>query len=187
MASKLLTVVFLVMCASPAWAACPVDASPDLSVCKYSSWVLSPRVAGRVYLPGSGVTWAGGSVGVHLNAWSDNVPTFGPSQGGVFVDLDILTDVANPGALGWAIKGGAHASFEGNASRSWLIPYYGGVLGMGWGGLEGLVYGEPRLGLYFLRGDRVSIDAHAGYVLPFFGFEQRAGLTSQLSVSVSFW
>lgn len=182
-----------------AHAACPASGSPDRSVCKYWSALLTPGVFGLAYVPGDGPSapspgtyalgpWYGGGVRLSVYTWSDNAVAFGPSQGKFFLDLGLLGSGEDDTGTMALFRGGFHLSVEGNASRSWLIPYYGGTLGrLSERTLEVNWFAEAVLGVHLLYQQNVRIDLEGGYVVPFSEIDVMKGVMAQLSASVTLW
>lgn len=180
----------IVLASSLSYAACPIDGSPDVHVCTYSGAVLAPRLGGSIYMDldqTKSPLW-GATLGLDLFTWSDNTPTFGPSQGSFFVEALLFSDGHDFGATSWFVRGGVVASLEFNASRDWLIPYYALTAGYGFlGEYSGALLAEPRVGLYVVRWHRFGVGLDGGY-----GFFYKEGMwTSRLSatayVSASFF
>ncbi len=185
-----LALVLGTLAAGTAHAACPESGSPDRSVCKYWSALLTPGVFGLAYIPGDGALgpWYGGGARLSLYTWSDNAVAFGPSQGKFFLDVGLLGSSADDAGTMALFRGGFHLSVEGNASRSWLIPYYGGNLGrFSERSLEVNWFAEAVLGVHVLFQQNVRIDVEGGYVLPFSEIDVMKGFMAQLSASVMLW
>lgn len=185
-----LTLVLGTLATGTAHAACPESGSPDRSVCKYWSALLTPGVFGLAYVPGDGALgpWYGGGARLSLYTWSDNAVAFGPSQGKFFLDVGLLGSGADDAETMALFRGGFHLSVEGNASRSWLIPYYGGNLGrFSERSLEVNWFAEAVLGVHVLYQQNVRIDVEGGYVLPFSEIDVMKGFMAQLSASVMLW
>jgi hypothetical protein len=185
-----LALVLATLATGTAHARCPESGSPDRSVCKYWSALLTPGVLGLAYVPGDGGLgpWYGGGVRLSMYTWSDNAAAFGPSQGKLFLDAALLGAGADDTGTMALFRGGFHLSVEGNASRSWLIPYYGGSLGrLSERSLEVNWFAAPVLGVHVLYQQNVRIDVEGGYVLPFSEIDVMKGFTAQLSASVMLW
>jgi hypothetical protein len=176
---------------SPARAACPTTGSPDLSVCKYWSALLTPGVFGVVYAPAGDAalgSWYGGAVRLSLYTWSDNAVAFGPSQGKFYLDVGLLGSGADGTGAMSLFRSGFHLSFEGNASRTWLIPYYGGALGrVAERTLEVNWFAEAVVGVHALYTRNLRIDVEAGYALPFSEVDDMRGLMAQVAASFTLW
>lgn len=173
-----------------AHAKCPESGSPDRSVCQYWSALLTPGVFGLAYVPGDGALgpWYGGGVRLAVYTWSDNAVAFGPSQGKFLLDFGLLGSGADDTGTMALFRAGFHLSIEGNASRSWLIPYYGGNLGrLSEDTLEVNWFAEAVLGVHALYLQNVRIDVEGGYVLPFSEIDVMRGPMVQLSAAVLLW
>jgi hypothetical protein len=151
---------------------------------------LVPSAQGLAYAPlGRGLgAWYGGGVEVVLFTWSNNADTFGPSQGKLRLDVGGLWPARDGQAAMVTYRGGAVVSFERNAGRSWLIPYFaadaGGMHGRTTGGRA---YADAALGLYLLYTRNVMVDAEGAFVFPLTGFDRFAGPKGALTASVSLW
>jgi hypothetical protein len=84
--------------------------------------------------------------------------------------------------FGWLV------SFEGNASRRFLIPYFGGGLGAFWETeLGNRALAEGSLGLYIFYGRDLVIDASGTAVLPFTAVDRLLAPKTQLTASFALW
>lgn len=176
--------------AAPAHARCPVDGSPSQSVCKPYAAMLLPSAAGVAYMPGGEAMgpWYGGGVQLVLFTWSDNSDRFGPGQGKIFFDLDMLASGDDGAGKMVMFRGGANVSFERNASRSWLIPFFGfgvGSLREQSIGMHG--FAEGLLGIHALYMPNFILDIEGGYVFPFSDVDLLAGFRTQLTASFALW
>ena len=181
---------WVLVAAAPASARCPRDGSPSRAVCKYSHALLLPSGHARLYLPGGNGMgpWLGGGVELVLFTWSDNSERLGPGQGKIFFDIGALG--ASNAAAGTMImyRGGANVSFERNASRSWLIPYFGFTFGgLHEATLDDHGFAEGLLGVHALYTPNLIIDLEGGYLFPFTNADVLAGEVVQVTVSFSRW
>ncbi|HWN70770.1 MAG TPA: hypothetical protein VNM90_24180 [Haliangium sp.] len=177
--------------APSAHAKCPTSGSPDRSVCKYWSALLTPGLIGLAYVPaGEGALgpWYGGAVRLSLYTWSDNAVAFGPSQGKFFLDFGLLRSGEDDTNSMSVFRSGFHLSFEGNASRSWLIPYYGGSMGrVAEETLEVNWFAEAVLGVHALYTQNLRVDVEGGYALPFSEVDVMRGAMFQIAASFTLW
>lgn len=176
--------------AAPAHAKCPVDGSPSRAVCKPSSAVLLPSAMGMVYVPGDGAMgpWYGGGLQLVLFTWSDNSDRFGPGQGKVFFDLGLLGSSDERAGKMMMFRGGANVSFERNASRSWLIPFFGFSFGaLRESSIATQTFGEGLLGVHALYMPSLIVDIEGGYLIPFGNVDLLSGFRTQLTVSFALW
>lgn len=186
----LVLVTLATLATGTAHARCPASGSPDRSVCKYWSALLTPGVFGLAYVPGDGALgpWYGGGVRLALYTWSDNAVAFGPSQGKFFLDFGLLGSGEDDTGTMALFRGGFHLSVEGNASRSWLIPYYGGNLGrLSERTIEVNWFAEAVLGVHALYLQNIRIDVEGGYVLPFSEVDVMRGPMVQVSAGFLLW
>lgn len=173
-----------------AHAKCPKDGSPSRDVCRFWSAVLVPGAAGFAYAPASEALgpWLGGGLRFAAYTWSDNSTAFGPSQGKIFFDLGLLGSGEDGTGRMSLYRGGINLSFEGNASRNWLIPYYGVAMGrIAEDTLNVHWFAEAVLGVHALYRKNFHIDLEGGYALPFSDVDTMAGPTVQLAVSFTLW
>ncbi|ACY18114.1 hypothetical protein [Haliangium ochraceum] len=183
-------VAALSLSSRPAEAKCPTDGSPSREVCKYWSTLLTPALAGFAYIPGAAGQgpWLGGGMRLGVFTWSDNADRLGPGQGRLFFDLGLLVSGEEDTARMSLFRLGFQLSFEGNASRTWLIPYYGGAMGRT--GEESLGvhwFGEAMLGVHALYTPNVQIDLEGGYIVPFSDVDAMSGAAAQLALSLTLW
>jgi hypothetical protein len=174
--------------AVPAFAACPEEGTISTTVCHPYSGMLMPSVAGVVYAPRNGGLgpWVGAGAEIVLFMWSSNSDGFGPSQGKIRLDVAGLASSMGPAMVMY--RGGAAVSFEGNAGRNFLIPYWGGAIGgFNESKLGGHAFADAELGLYLLYLRRIVIDAEGDFVFPFTDFDKLAGPKAQLTASVALW
>jgi hypothetical protein len=173
-------------CAGTARAECPT--TPDDAVCRPWTALLLPTVIGLVYAPSDAAgPWLGGGVEV-TSAWSDNTPAYGPSQGKLRFDIGALRSSTMGTGTMVMYRGGAQVSFERNASRAWLIPYFDADLGGLWTsatGSRGFV--DAGLGVYVLHRRSVIVDLEVDGLLPFADPGKLGGVRSQLAVSFALW
>lgn len=182
-------VVVTGMGAATAGAQCPRSGSPSREVCKYSNAILMPSVAGHLYAPSDAMgTWLGGGVQIVLFTWSDNSDRFGPGQGKIFFDIGALSSSEDGAGTMVKYRGGANVSFERNASRSWVIPYFGATVGgMHEDTLGRRAFIEGLLGAHLWYTANVIFDVEGGYLFPFKDADDLAGVTAQATLSVSLW
>ncbi len=181
-----LAAVALAIWPRPVLARCP-DEAPDEPACDPLAAIMMPSVAGAAYVPRGGLDpYVGGGIELVGFSWSNNNDAFGPSQGTIrFGALYMKAREQREMLLyrlGWAV------SFEGNASRRFLIPYWGGGLGALWEtALGNRALAEGTLGLYLFYGRNVVVDAAGTMVLPFTAVDKLLGPKAQLTASFSLW
>ncbi|GAB4509825.1 MAG: hypothetical protein Tsb0020_26600 [Haliangiales bacterium] len=175
--------------AAPAGAACPDSGSPDRTVCDYWSALFIPGVNALAYLPRDDTRWLGAGLTLNLYIWGDNDPRSGASQGRYLFEVGVLR-AQNRDDAGTMMRAraGLTRSFEGNASRTWLIPFYGlqlGALRASSTGLRGFVAGT--LGIHALYTPQLIINLESDYMVPFRNQRRLAGPSVQLTASVAWW
>jgi hypothetical protein len=168
-------------------ARCP-DAEPDDPACEVLTSVMMPSVAAVAYFPRGGLhPYVGPGVEFAALSWSSNNDAFGPSQGAVRFGVAYMPSSEEKRAillyrLGWVV------SFEGNASRRFLIPYWGGGIGALWETELGTrALAEASLGTYIFYGRGFTLDAAATAVLPFTAVDTLLAPKVQLTASFSLW
>ncbi len=147
-----------------------------------------PTVFGMVYAPSDASgPWYGGGVEV-ASAWSDNTPAFGPSQGKLRFDIGALRSGAMDTGTMVMYRGGAQVSFERNASRPWLIPYFDADVGGLWTSATGSrAFVDAGLGVYVWHQRSVIVDLEVDGLLPFSDPGKLGGVRGQLAVSFALW
>jgi hypothetical protein len=181
-----LAVSIVLAAAAAARADCPT--TPDDRVCRPWTALLVPTAFGVIYAPHDDKgPWVGGGVEAAV-AWSDNSQAFGPSQGKLRFDIGALGSTqADQGAMAM-YRGGAQVSFERNASREFLIPYFAADLGGLWTKQTGShLLGDGGLGLYLLDRRAAIVDLEVDVVLPFSSAGELGGVRAQLAVSYALW
>src|SRR5262249_12259899 len=113
-----------------ALAKCPNEA-PDDPACEPISSIGMPPVGAVAYFPRKDLDpYWGAAVEIAGFSWSNNNDAFGPSQGTLRLGAAYMRSGDHREMLyyrfGWLV------SFEGNASRRFLIPYFGGGVGAFW-------------------------------------------------------
>jgi hypothetical protein len=167
-------------------AECPTK--PDDATCRPWSALLMPTAIGVVYVPhDANGPYVGG--GVELSyTWSDNSPASGPSQGKLRFDIAALAGTAMDASVMALYRGGIQTSFERNASRRWLIPYFEADIGGMWmRGIGGHPYVDGGLGLYLVHARRVIVGVDGAGVLPFSDVNKLGGVRASLALSFSLW
>ena len=183
---RVLPSVLVLATAAPALADCPT--TPDDPVCRPWTAMVPPTAIGVLYQPHAyHGPWLGGGVEAAI-AWSDNSPAFGPSQGKLRFDIAALgSTVAEEGTMAM-YRGGVQVSFERNASREWLIPYFAVDLGGVWANKIGShLFADGGVGVYVLERRMWIIDLEADVVLPFTSADVLGGVRGQLAVSYALW
>jgi hypothetical protein len=182
----------VVVCASLALAGgtaraeCPT--APDDDVCRPWAAVLLPTAFAVMYAPNAhGAPCYGGGLEA-VTAWSDNSPAFGPSQGKLRFGAAVLrSEDASSGTM-VMYRGGAQVSFERNASRRFLIPYFGVDLGALWTQQLGRrAFVDGGVGVYLVHRRALVIDLEVYGLLPFSDASQLGGARTQLSASFALW
>lgn len=175
-----------VLAPAVAGARCPDD-DPGAPACVPIAQAMMPTAEGVAYFLRQGRgAYVGGGADLTVFSWSNNVDSFGPSQGALRLGVSYLRGAHDRGLL--LYRFGALVSIEGNASRRFLIPTFGGAIGGLWEsdlGSTGMV--EGSLGLYLLYTRRVVVDAQGGVVAPFHRVDTLLGPRVQLTASVSLW
>jgi hypothetical protein len=177
--------------ASEVRAGCPDKGVPEKAACEPYGGFLMPSAMGFAYFPlksGGLGPWLGGGAELVAFTWSSNSDGFGPSQGKIRFDVGGMASTRDGTSAMVFYRGGAAVSFEGNAGRSFLIPYFGGSLG-GFNGkdLGGHAFADAELGVYLLYLRGFILDAEGAFMFPFTDFDRLAGPKVQLTVSFALW
>jgi hypothetical protein len=176
-----------VFAAGAAQAKCPEE-DPGDTLCEPTVSMLMPSVAGMAFFPSdAGGPYYGGGVEIALFSWASNTNTFGPSHGRVRANVEYL-DAPSTDRRMLVYRLGAIVSFEGNASRRFLIPYYGVSFGALWESqLGNRVLADASLGLFLIHTKDFVLDAEGGYILPFTAVDQLIGPRAQLTAAFALW
>jgi hypothetical protein len=147
-----------------------------------------PGAFGTYYLPkGAPAAFAGAGVQIAPYQWSHNNDRFGPSQGSFYAQAALLQSPRASGTMA-LFEVGATASFERNASRRWLIPYFGATVGgVSQPDLGTSVFTYPMGGLHLYWHRNLMLDAEGGYHFPFQDIDKTRGPRGQLTARFSLW
>jgi len=179
--------LFATLLASPPGVAkCPNE-KPDDPACEPISSMMMPSVEGTMYFPkGDLGPYYGGGVDFVLFSWSNNNDAFGPSQGSLRMGASYLAGKSDRHLLLYRFA--SVVSLEGNASRRFFIPYFGGALGALWEtDLGNRALADAALGLYFVYTRNFVLDAQGGVVIPFTAVDTLLGPKAQLTASFALW
>lgn len=150
-----------------------------------------PAAFGVTYSPrGISSTYVGGGFEATLLGWSDNSEAFGPSQGRVRFDIGVLGAAGDEPALGTMVmyRLGTQVSFERNASRAALIPFFTVNVGALWTDVSRTRwFADGGVGIYLVHRRNVIVDLEATAVLPFKDPGDYGGVRTRLGVSFSLW
>jgi hypothetical protein len=168
-------------------AECPTQ--PSDPTCRPWTAIAMPTLFATAYRPAdAGGWWYGAGLEAAFLTWSDNSPTFGPSHGKLRLDVAILRSSSDDRVTMAMYRGGGEVSFERNASRTTLIPYFAVDLGGIWTEATGSrIFVDGGLGLYLWHRRGVVFSVEAVAVLPFSDPDTLAGIRTQLTGSVSLW
>jgi hypothetical protein len=175
--------------AMPAVARAECPTAPDDAVCRPWSALMLPTAFGVMYAPNDASgPWYGGGLEATLLAWSDNTPAFGPSQGRVRLDVGALRSTVMGAGTMAMYRGGTQVSFERNASRTWLIPYFNADVGGLWTKTTGSrAFVDGGVGVYLLHRRTAILDLEVDGVLPFSDPSKLGGLRLELALSFALW
>ena len=173
--------------AGAADARCPEE-DPGDTLCEPVVSMLMPSAFGMAFFPGdAGGAYYGGGVEMALFSWASNTDTFGPSHGRVRANVAYL-DAPSSDRRMLVYRLGAIVSFEGNASRRFLIPDYGASFGALWESQLGdRVLADATLGLFLVHTRDFVLDAEGGYVLPLTAVDKLIGPQAQLTAAFALW
>ncbi len=157
-------------------------------VCIEREIFFMPGVTGLFFAPkGAADPFLGGGVQLAPFHWSHNNDRFGPSQGALFMEAAILDSRASSSAMA-LYDVGFSLSLEKNASRRFLIPYFGATAG-------GTIHEElpdagfayPFAGAHLYFHHNLILNAEGGYHFPFGAVDQMRGPRAQLTARFSMW
>ena len=173
--------------AANARARCPDEGPADPACVPLASWAL-PTVHADLYLPreARADVYAGGGFDLSLLSWSNNIDSFGPSQGALRLGASYLRGRDERSLVAYRLS--TVVSFEGNASRRFLVPTFGTAIGGLWEtDAKHLAAAEGLLGLYVLYTRHVIIDAQGGVVVPLSTSQALFVPKAQLTASFALW
>ena len=179
-------VALLLVATRTAHAECPT--TPDDRVCRPWSALLLPTAFAVMYAPNDAQgPWYGGGLEA-VTAWSDNSPAFGPSHGKLRFGAAVLRSSEMDAGTMVMYRGGAQVSFERNASRDFLIPYFAVDLGGLWSSATGSrAFVDGGVGVYILHRRSLIVDLEVAGLLPFRDPSRLGGARTQLAVSFALW
>src|SRR5262245_29462045 len=152
---------------------------------------LMPGAQYSLYLPsarGAYGSFHGFSFELLLGAWIHQNDNRGPSHGRVYLNTDLLWSTADGVGKLLTYTLGVDLSFERNARREFLIPYYGLDLGGLYIGSIGHVFAiNPFVGLHALGTRNVFVNLTAGYLFPTERLDDLAGWRFKVGVDFSLW
>jgi hypothetical protein len=172
-------------------ASCPQDGAPDKSVCEQVNAFFMPGLTATAYFPNDSANlghWYGGGVQVVPFLWSRNSDRFGPGQGKLLFDINLLKSSKDGVGTMLLYRFGGQLSLEKNASRAYAIPYFGVMFGgLNVGPLNNVGFFEFSLGLHALYLRNVVVTLELGYVFPFSDVDQLHGLRTMLAGNFTLW
>lgn len=133
-------------------------------------------------------TFKGASIQFDLVSWAHHNDNKGPCHGKLFLRFDYLE--SDKDTLGVAFKYGLgmQVSFERNANRSYLIPFYGVELsGINQREIGSLFLFNPHVGVWCYSNRNLNISATCGYLLPTKKVDDFSGLFASVSLGFSLW
>ena len=132
----------------------------------------------------------GGGVEMALFSWASNNNAYGPSHGRFFAGAAILGNLDGGDLARRAVyyRFGGVVSFEGNASRRFLIPHFSAALGGLWEAhLRNNTLLDASIGAFLVHTRRFVLDAEGGVVFPFSAVDELFGPRVQLTASFALW
>lgn len=174
---------------TPAVAAarCPNEPLGDPACVAVASLAL-PTVHAEALAPRGKVSrgFLGGGFDLSLLSWSNNMGSLGPSQGSLRLGASYLRGPDERTLVAYRFS--TLVSFEGNASRRFLIPTFGTAIGGLWETREGQkAAAEGLLGAYLLYTRHVVVDLQGGVLLPLSSSQALLGPKVLLSAGVALW
>jgi hypothetical protein len=173
-----------------AHAACPSD-NPGDPVCDPYVSIFVPTVVFEGLFPAkANGPYLGGGAEIAFLSWSSNNNAYGPSHGRFFGGATILGGLDGSQGSRRAVhyRFGGVVSFEGNASRRFLIPHFSAALG----GLYETHLGsnamlDASMGAFLVHTRRFVLDAEGGVIFPFSRVDELFGPRVQLTASFALW
>lgn len=150
-----------------------------------------PNVGFSYYAPKNKAdlgSFKGGNIQFDWVSWAHHNDNKGPSHGKFYLRFDYME--SDKDTLGVACKFGLgfQVSFERNANRSFLIPYYGlEISGMSQRETGSLFLFNPQVGLWCFSNRNINISATCGYLLPTKKVDDCSGLFASVSLGFTLW
>ena len=168
-------------------AGCPHE-NPGDPVCDPYVSMVVPTGIFEAYFPSkANGPYIGGGAELAFLSWSSNNNAYGPSHGRFFGNAAFMSSLEQ-GRKAMLYRFGGVVSFEGNASRRFLIPHFGAAIGGIW---ESYLGNNPlldaSLGAFIIHTRRFILDAEGGLVFPFTHVEELFGPRVQLTGSFALW
>jgi hypothetical protein len=175
---------------STALAACPHDDPGDPVCDPYVSILVPTAVFEGIFPAKANGPYLGGGAELALFSWASNNNAYGPSHGRFFASAAILGNLEGGDLARRAVyyRFGGVVSFEGNASRRFLIPHFSAALGGLWEThLRNNSLLDASLGAFIVHTRRFVLDAEGGVVFPFSAVDELFGPRVQLTASFALW
>jgi hypothetical protein len=150
-----------------------------------------PGVALSLYYPSDNKNlsiFKGAAVNYLLYSWIHRNENRGPSHGNLYAKLDVLTsDIEGTDNI-FLYNMGLLLSFERNASRDFLVPFFGlEIGGMLQKKISNIFIFTPIVGAWIYTDPNLNIGINAGYLMPTNHFDEYKGLRANLNVNFSMW
>jgi hypothetical protein len=161
---------------------------PRREECVERDIYLMPGVQAVFFAPsGADEVFIGGGAEIAPLHWSHNNDRFGPSQGSVFMQASILQSKGSASSLA-IYDMGFSLSLERNASRRFMIPYFGATSG----GtihreLTNTGFAQPFVGMHLYWHHNLVLNAEGGYHFPFRAVDEMRGPRAQVVARFSMW
>jgi hypothetical protein len=152
---------------------------------------LMPGAQYSLYLPSAkGIygTFHGFSFELLLAAWIHQNENRGPSHGRVYINTDLLGSTRDGVGKLLTYTLGVDLSFERNARREFLIPYYGlDVGGLYLASIGHVFTFNPFVGVRAIGTRNVFVNLTAGYLFPTDRLDDLVGWRFKAGVDFSLW
>lgn len=176
----------LTLLTGAARATCPDER--DEILCEPHAAMFAPAVSGNAFFAHGLGAHYGAGLELVLFTWKSPVDTPGPSDGKIRLDAALLVSERDSSRVMVPFRLGAALSFEGTATRSFLVPYYAFDLGALYESeLHTRLFADAGLGLYVLHTRTVSVDLEGTYQIPFSAVAELHGPKLQLTASFALW
>ncbi len=151
---------------------------------------LIPGLSYTIYFPTDKNLGAFKGVAINylLSSWIAVNEYPGPSHGNVYTKFAILfSDKENIKEL-FLYGIGFNVSFEKNAQRNFLIPYFGfEISGISHNTMSHVATFSPDVGLWFYYTENINIGGNFSYLFPIKYFETIRGYQTNITVTFSLW
>ena len=158
-------------------------------ICRGREIYFMPGAQAVLFVPNApgAEPFVGAGVQIAPLLWTHNSESFGPGQGALFAQVSLLSSAGSNATMG-LFEVGTTLTFEKNASRRWMIPYFGlSIGGLVHDGLPNAAFTHALAGMHVFWHHNLIVDLQGGYHFPFGHLDMVSGPRAQATVRFSMW